>query len=183
MTDKPAQVSPRTSEATRASLREIFDAHARFIWRTARHLGVREADLEDICQEVFLTAFRRLPSFEGRSSIRTWLYGICLRVTSDYRRRAHLRREVVSADPPARAQGPDQDEPYAREQARVRLGQILERLDPNQRTVFVLYEIEELTMKEVASIVGCPLQTAYSRLHAARARVIDGIQDLGDSVP
>ena len=75
------------------SVRQIFDEHARYVWRTLRHLGVADADLEDVCQEVFVTVHRKLPEFEGRSKLRTWLYGICLRVASDYRRRAYVRRE------------------------------------------------------------------------------------------
>src|SRR5262245_7483674 len=76
------------------SVRQIFDEHARYVWRTLRHLGVADADLEDVCQEVFVTVHRKLPEFEGRSKLRTWLYGICLRVASDYRRREIGRAHV-----------------------------------------------------------------------------------------
>jgi RNA polymerase sigma-70 factor (ECF subfamily) len=158
------------------SLRELFDEYAPFVWRTVRHLGVRQADIEDVCQEVFCVVHRKLASFEGRSSIRTWMYGICLRVASDHRRRAHVRRERPASTPPPSVVGADQDEEYARKQARARLASILNALDDEKRQVFVLYEIEELTMKQVASIVGCPLQTAYSRLHAARAKVLGLIE-------
>jgi RNA polymerase sigma-70 factor, ECF subfamily len=180
--------SPHTDEAAllsagspRPSLREVFDAHAQFVWRTARHLGVREADLEDVCQEVFLTAHRKFGSFEGRSTVRTWLYGICLRVASDHRRRAHVRLEQPSAEPPVSAQAPEQVEALARKQARRRLAAILDQLDDDKRAVFVLYEIEDLAMKDVAKIVDCPLQTAYSRLHAARARVLSLIEEQRES--
>src|SRR5262245_49705869 len=76
------------------TVRQIFDEHARYVWRTLRHLGVADADLEDVCQEVFVTVHRKLPEFEGRSKLRTWLYGICLRVASDYRRREIGRAHV-----------------------------------------------------------------------------------------
>ena len=157
-------------------MRELFDEYARFIWRTVRHLGVREADIEDVCQEVFITIHRRLDDFEGRSTVRTWGYGICLRVASDHRRRAHVRREFPAESLPAAVSLADQDEAYARKQARQRLEQLLQALDEDKRAVFTLYEIEELSMKEIAQIVGCPLQTAYSRLHAARQRVLDLIE-------
>src|SRR5262249_41794882 len=96
---------------------------------------------------------------------------ICVRVASDYRRRAPRRREVVTDEPPEqRAEGgPEHD--FARAQARKILDAALARLDDDKRAVFVLYEIEELTMAEVAEIVSAPLQTAYSRLHAARKLV------------
>ena len=189
LTDKSALTSPLTSsEPDRSnadsertpqySLRQVFEEHASFVWRSARHLGVREADLDDVCQEVFLTVHRKLEGFEGRSSLRTWLYGICLRVASDHRRRAHVRREVAVSTPPPRIVEPEQATTLARQQARRRLAGILDQLDEDKRAVFVLYEIEELTMKQVAEVVGCPLQTAYSRLHAARSKVLRLVESL-----
>jgi RNA polymerase sigma-70 factor (ECF subfamily) len=154
------------------TLREIFDAHAAYILRSLRHLGVAESDIEDVGQEVFVTVHRRLSSFEGRSKLRTWLYGICLRVASDYRRRAHVRRERATADPARDLPEPEERAPDAQVQARAELRALLDQLDDDKRAVVVLYEIEGFSMKEVAEILGCPLQTAYSRLHAARDRMV-----------
>jgi RNA polymerase sigma-70 factor (ECF subfamily) len=155
-------------EPVRPSLREIFDEYSAFVWRALRHLGIREADLADVCQEVFVTVHRKLGDFEGRSSLRTWLYGICLRTASDHRRRAHVRREVLVDEIPASSAPADQPATIERQQLRARLLALLDTLDEDKRNIFVLYEIEELPMREVAEIIGCPLQTAYSRLHAAR---------------
>ncbi len=153
------------------TVRQIFDEHARYVWRTLRHLGVADADLEDVCQEVFVTVHRKLPEFEGRSKLRTWLYGICLRVASDYRRRAYVRRERAVPDPLQGAAEPRGNQPDVRAELRGTLAQLLDSLDDDKRAVLVLYEIEGLSMKEVAEVVDCPLQTAYSRLHAARRRI------------
>jgi RNA polymerase sigma-70 factor (ECF subfamily) len=158
-------------------LREIFDEHARYIWRALRHLGVADADVEDICQEVWLTVHRKLPEFEGRSQLRTWIYGICLRIASDYRRRAHIRREQVVAEPAEHGSASAHPEPDARVESRQRLRALLDLLDDDKRAVFVLYESEGFTMKEVAEIVGCPLQTAYSRLHAAREQLQRAVRE------
>jgi len=174
----PASAVVASSGHPQPTIREIFDEHASFVWRTLRHLGVHDADIEDVCQEVFVTVHRKLAGFEWRSTLRTWLYGICLRVASDYRRRAHVRRELPVAEPAAGAQAATQLEDLARVQARKQLLAILERLDADKRAVFVLYELEELGMKEVSEIVGCPLQTAYSRLHAARKVVLEAIRRL-----
>jgi len=154
------------------SLREVFDAHAAYILRSLRHLGVAESDIEDVGQEVFVTVHRKLASFEGRSKLRTWLYGICLRVASDYRRRAHVRRERATADPARDVAEAEGRAPDAQVQARAELRALLEELDEDKRAVVVLYEIEGFSMKEVAEILDCPLQTAYSRLHAARDRMV-----------
>ena len=151
----------------------VYDDHVKFVWRVLGRLGVAHADLEDVCQEVFIVVHRRLTEFEGRSSLRTWIYGIALRCASDYRRR-NARRPVppvVAAD--VAVAGSQLDDLDARD-ARATLERLLELLDAEKREVFVLFELEELAMAEVVAIVGCPLQTGYSRLHAARAIVAAG---------
>lgn len=152
------------------TFREVYDQHAAFVWRVLRRLGVRPTDLEDVCQEVFLIVHRKLPEFAHRASLTTWLYGIALRCASDYRRRAYVKREVAAEthDEPVDAAQP---ESIANRQARALLDEILDALDEDKRVVFVLYELEEVAMAEIADIVGCPVQTAYSRLHAARTAV------------
>jgi RNA polymerase sigma-70 factor (ECF subfamily) len=156
-------------------LAEIFREHAPFVWRGLRRLGVPESDVEDVCQEVFVVVHRKLGDFEGRSSLRTWIYGIAARTASDYRRSGRVRREVVTDAPPDVAHEGGQHDALALKQARAMLDRILDELDDDKRSVFVLYEIEELTMAEVADALGCPLQTAYSRLHAARKVVEAGV--------
>jgi RNA polymerase sigma-70 factor, ECF subfamily len=150
------------------SLRTVFDEHASYVIRTLRHFGVKEADVEDVAQEVFVTVHRKLPEFEGRSKLRTWLYAICLRVASDHRRRAYVVRERPTSSPPVDAGGRSGSEPDTSLESRSFVLQLLDTLDEDKRAVLVLYELEELTMREVAEVIGCPLQTAYSRLHAAR---------------
>jgi RNA polymerase sigma-70 factor (ECF subfamily) len=159
----------------RPTSRQVFDEQARYVYRVLRYFGVRPADLPDVCQDVFITVHRKLDTFEGRSSIRTWLYKICQRAASDYRRRASFRQEIVTD-----AASPDLDRDEAgiagRMEARSTLAFALDQLDEDKRHVFVLYEIEGMTMREVCDIVGCPLQTAYSRLHAARDIVIAALE-------
>lgn len=161
-----------------SEFRRIVDEHAGFLWRTLRHLGVRERDLEDVCQDVFLVAHRRLDSFRGESSIRTWLYGIAVRLASEHRRRAHVRREIPTSEQPETEHSHHTDgNSIENRELRTMFNQILERLDDDKRAVFVLYEIEDLDMKQVAEAVGCPLQTAYSRLHAARRFVAEAVRE------
>lgn len=150
------------------SLRQIFDEHARYVIRTLRHLGIQEADVDDVAQEVFVTVHRKLPEFEGRSKLRTWLYAVCLRTASDHRRRAYVVRERATESPPVDTGERSGAEPDARVESRALVQRLLDVLDDDKRAVLVLYEIEGLTMREVAEVVGCPLQTAYSRLHAGR---------------
>ncbi|HET9956239.1 MAG TPA: RNA polymerase sigma factor [Polyangiaceae bacterium] len=163
----PARKLPVAPEI---SFAEIFRQQARYLWRALLGLGVRPADVDDVCQEVFLVVHRRLPEFDGRA-LRSWLYAICLRVASDYRRSARVRREVPLADlPEAVPNHAALGEVHVRELWHTML-RGLDRLDEEKRAAFVLYEIEELTVREVAEVMGCPLQTAYSRLGAAREQM------------
>ena len=151
----------------------IVREHGAFVWRTLRRLGVREADIDDVCQEVFVVVHRKLPEFEPRASIKSWLYGISIRAAAAHRRKAPVRREVPTESPEegAAAHGGPEASLESRETLAM-LDRALDALDSDKREVFVLYEVEELTMSEVAQIVGCPLQTAYSRHSAARAHVV-----------
>ena len=151
------------------SFESFYRSQATFVWRSMRRLGVPPADLEDAAQDVFIVAHRKLPEFEGRSSIKTWVFGICLRVASDWRKKANARREAPIAEAPVRStSGETATREIAMRQARQKLAEVLLRLDEDKRAVFVLFELEELPMTEVAAAVGCPLQTAYARLYAAR---------------
>lgn len=153
-------------------LGQMFREHGPFVWQTLRRMGLSEADADDVSQEVFVVVCRKLEGFEERSSLTTWLYGICFRLAIAHRRRA-VQREIPTAEPvgddviaPHRP-----DEGYEANEARALLDAALERLDPDKREVFVMFAIEERPMTEIVDRLGCPLQTAYSRLYAARAIV------------
>jgi RNA polymerase sigma-70 factor (ECF subfamily) len=153
--------------------KHVFVECSRFVWRVLARLGVSERDVPDACQEVFLVVHRRLGDFDAtRSSLRSWVYGICMRVASDYRRRSPSRRETAEelADIAVlSAQEANVDERRAWQ----KLARVLDEMDAPKRQAFVLYDLEALPMAEVAAILECPLQTAYSRLHAARRTVLE----------
>lgn len=152
------------------SFDEVFDAHGPFVARTLRCLGVPASELDDACQEVFVVVHRRLAELTSPSALRAWLYGICLRRALARRRAAARRREDVVADD-TRTIAADQEESVERRERLTRALAILDGLSDEKRAVFVLYEVEQLTMNEVADVVGCPVQTAYARLYAARREV------------
>ena len=152
------------------TLASLFESQAAFVWRVLARLAIPAADLPDVSQEVFLCAHRLLATFEHRCSVTTWLYGICVRVASTHRRRVVRRREYLTDAPPeGGTSGPlSADAAVQRE----RLERVLYQLPEDHAHIFILYELEELTMSEVAAALGCPLQTAYSRLYAARKAVL-----------
>ncbi len=147
----------------------VVAEHGPYLWRVLRRLGVRTADVEDVWQETFIVVHRKLDGFEGRASVRTWLSAIAVRVASDYRNRAHRRREFATDEVPEHdPSGASQHEDFVDHERRALLDRLIAELKPEQREVIALYEFAELPMQEVATALGCPLQTAYSRLHAAR---------------
>jgi RNA polymerase sigma-70 factor (ECF subfamily) len=156
-------------EAEPLDIGEVFAQHSNFVWRTLQRLGVRDADLEDVAQEVFLVVGQRLHEFEHRSRITTWLYGISLRVASTHRRRAWVRREIPSSDRPDAPDlegGPEE----ALETARKRqdLQAILGLMGLERRALLVMYELDEMSCEEIAEVLGVPTGTVHSRLSAAR---------------
>ncbi|MAQ17514.1 MAG: RNA polymerase subunit sigma [Sandaracinus sp.] len=162
----------RQTETDPRRMREIYEAHVDDVWRTVAFLGVAKSEVPDVCQEVFLTVYRRLPSFEGRSSLRSWIYGITMRTVAAHRRRAYRRRERPHAEPPEpEPNGPDQEHRVIAKQRVEQLRMALDGLNEQQRAVFVLYEIHAMKMSEVATTLEVPIQTAYSRLHAARRAI------------
>jgi RNA polymerase sigma-70 factor (ECF subfamily) len=137
-----------------------------------RRLGVREAEVADVSQETFLVLHKRLATFEGRSSLKTFVYGIAVRVAADHRKRAWVRREQATDEVPEGA-GETQtaERSLQAKQALQALDKALAELTDEQREVFVLYELEELTLAEIASITDAAISTLHSRLALARAHV------------
>jgi RNA polymerase sigma-70 factor (ECF subfamily) len=163
----PAQVAPQVGRSKDEPFRTLYDAHFKRVWSALRRLGVREPDVMDLTQKVFFTAYTKLDEFEGRSRISTWLYGICQRVASDHRRSAAVRREVATdaSELDIKTAVPDADD----DQQRQALAEaILNKLPEAQRSVFVLFELEELTGVEIAEILEIPVGTVRSRLRLAR---------------
>jgi RNA polymerase sigma-70 factor (ECF subfamily) len=170
--DTKGLVESRAETALDAIYREHFD----FVWSVLRRLGVDEADVDDASQDVFVIAHRRLGQFEGRAAVRTWLYSIAMRVAAN-RRRKHARRDALLVRMPG-AVPDDLEDLAARGQARAILERLLDRLDEHKRVVFVLAELEELTVPAIADLVGENPRTIYSRLRAARAAVANDLDRL-----
>jgi RNA polymerase sigma-70 factor, ECF subfamily len=159
------------SAASSSAFSDVFRENAPFAWRCLRRLGVSAADADDVCQEVFLVVHRRLSEYDGRATMRGWIYGICVRKASDHRRLSHKRHESPTDAVPEQIGEAPQPRDLERKRAIEALDAALNELDEDKRATFVLFEIEGLPMQEIATVLGCPLQTAYSRLHAARKSI------------
>lgn len=149
-------------------LRAMFDACFDFVWRSLRRLGVPPAAVDDATQEVFLVASRRLADIEpGRE--RSFLFATAIRVASTARR-AQSRRGEHDEEAVAGLVdlAPNPAEVADRLRARAVLDRILDDLDDDLRAVFVLFELEEMTMAEIATTLELAPGTVASRLRRAR---------------
>ena len=152
----------------RVEFRAFYDRHVRFVWRVLLRLGVAENDVRDAVQDVFVVVHRKLGEFEGRSKETTWLFAICMKVAADRRRLAHGRRELLTTVPHPSEENADIAALVDRRRAGALLEEFLERMCQEQRIVFVLFELDEMTGEEIASLLDVPVGTVRSRLRLAR---------------
>jgi RNA polymerase sigma-70 factor (ECF subfamily) len=158
---------------------DVYDAHFAFVWRNVLNRGVPSSAVDDVVQEVFVVVHRKLPGFEGRSSLRTWLAGIVRRVVADHVRKrgnAPVGDEPLATDSPSEARGPA-EELDAKAAAHL-LDQLLAQMPEAQREVFILHEIEQMTGREIAETVGANENTVHTRLRAARRIFEEGLARL-----
>jgi RNA polymerase sigma-70 factor (ECF subfamily) len=146
----------------------IYDEHFDFAWRSLRRLGVPTAQLDDAAQDVFLVVLRRLADFRAASTVRTWLFGIVLRVARDYRRKlARKPADPLEHEVPSPEGMSPESLTRTLEAARVLHG-ILDTLSDERREVFVLAELEQMSAPEIAEALDANINTVYSRIRAAR---------------
>jgi len=143
-------------------------AHFEFVWRNLRRLGLSVADADAGAQEVFVIASRKLSTIATPSEKR-FLFATALRVAST-RRGLSRRREDPEAEPssPLDRSDPSRERLAELAHARQDLNEILATMKVEQRGVFVLYELEEMTVPDIAALLGLPVGTVSSRLRVAR---------------
>lgn len=159
-----------SAERTTLTFREVYQTHFEFVWRYAAHHRVPPMAIDDVVQEVFVVVHHRLSSFEGRSSVRTWLAGIAHNVLRAYLRKAGNRPagEHLEDETQIRADGITPAEALERRVAVRILDQMLDKMTEVQREVFILCEIEQLSSVEIAKVLGLNENTVRTRLLAAR---------------
>jgi RNA polymerase sigma-70 factor, ECF subfamily len=165
---RSAGIPPRVPPRAELDFERLYEDYFAFVWRSLRRLGVDPSLLDDASQDTFVVVFRRVGDFRGASSVRTWLFGIVLRVAKDYRRRATRKpTRPLEQEPPAPPTSGPEALTEAREAAAL-LGRLLDELDETQRAVFVLAELEQMSAPEIAEALDVKVNTVYSRLRTAR---------------
>ena len=177
----PSHVRTRPADAPRFD--GIYQEYFPFVWRTARRMGIMDSALDDVCQDVFVAIHRRLPEFEGRSSMKTWVFGFILNVVQVHHRTQ--RRKSVSHRAVGEVLDPDTitdqhsgtpDENLSRAQAADIAHELLSRLPEDKRVVFILSELEGMSAAEISEAVSANVNTVYARLRAARQQFSQAVE-------
>jgi RNA polymerase sigma-70 factor (ECF subfamily) len=171
--------APRATDDAdrRARFRAVFEESFDYVWLSLRRLGVHDRDLEDVAQEVFVQVYRRFDDYDPSRPVRPWLFAFALRCASDWRRLARHREVGPEFGEPA-SPAPSADVTIARAEDVALVHRALEEVDVERRAVLILYELDEVPMKEIAVALGIPLFTAYSRLRVAREELTVAIRRL-----
>jgi len=152
------------------ALRQLVQEHYDFIWRLLSRLGVVGAEVDDAAQQVFMVLVTRQDLSIKPGSERAFLYGVALRVAKEFRRKAQSSQNHVAPDPERLVDAaPDLEAVAARNQARRQLDRILERMPDSLKEAFILFELEDLTVPQIAALLAIPTGTVASRLRRARA--------------
>ncbi len=174
----PAEVPRVSRKRADARLRQLVDRHLDFVARVLRNLGTPDGDVDDAVQKTFLVLSDRLDGVRPGAE-KAFLFQTAANVAAHVRRTLARRREVAEDRAPERSEEVPSPEVLAdRSRARVLLDQVLEALDDDARAVFVLYELEEMTMAEIATALELAPGTVASRLRRARSQFKDGIRRL-----
>jgi RNA polymerase sigma-70 factor (ECF subfamily) len=184
MDASPTRIGGTSRASSPPAFDEVYEEHFGFVWRSVRSLGVMPSSVEDVVQDVFVVVHRRLGEFDGsRASIKTWLFGILRRTVADHRRTQRRKpaqfgtkegdAEVEQLTDSQRM-GPH--ETAARAEAVRVLAELLDTLDDDKREVFVLAEIEQMTVPDIAQATGLNVNTAYARLRAARQEFEEAVR-------
>lgn len=164
----------QTQDAPAVDFRAVYENHFDYVFHSLRRLGVPSRDLEDLLHEVFM-AFHR-SGYDPSRPIKPWLFGISFRIASDYRRRAQNRYEVPSEPTDTPSLAVPADEAVELHQKRELVRRALSGIDLERRAVFVMHDIDGLSMPEIAQVLEAPLNTLYSRLRLARAEFADAVK-------
>lgn len=157
---------------------EVFRSHFRYVWNSLRRLGVRPADLEDLTHDVFVIVHRKGDQYDPERPLKPWLFAIAANCASDYRRKASHRREFARDDIEMVDPTPSTLETLESKERRLLVERALASVDESRLDVFVMHELDQVPMPEVALALGIPLNTGYSRLRLARADFAAAIKRL-----
>jgi len=161
---------------------ECLDAYERefdYLCQALRRLGVADAEVEDLAQEVFLVLLRNWADYDASRPIRPYLFGIAFRIASNHRRRI---KELPSASVDLEDFSPWPDQALQAKQARAFVRRALAEVPLPRRAVLLMHHLDDVSMHDIASTLSIPLFTAYSRLRKARKEFERAVRRLSKEV-
>jgi len=174
-------LAPHTAPAAGVApfdLGAVYGREFDWVWNTLRRLGVATRNLPDVTHDVFVVVHRRAHTYDPSRPLRPWLFGVAYRVARDHLALGRNRRESVVEAPEVADPRPAQDQELARAQARELVVAALQSLDLDRRVVFILHDLEEQPMSEIAAALDVPAKTLYSRLASAREQFTAAVRRL-----
>lgn len=164
-----------------SALEAIFAREFSYVFHSLRRLGVAERDLEDLTHDVFVTFHRRRDDYDPERPVRPWLFGIAYRLASAARSRSGAQREVLGEPDGARDatdDAPTAEELLDEERRRRLVIAGLDALDAPKKAILILHDLDGVAMADAAATLRIPVNTAYSRLRAAREDFRRAVQRL-----
>jgi RNA polymerase sigma-70 factor (ECF subfamily) len=164
----PSPAAPPPAAGRGTPFRELYDGHFAFTWRSLRYLGVDPAQLDDAVQEVWVAVHRRLADFEGRSDIKTWLFGIAINVQRNLYRSNQRRAALVPLSNGLSSQMGDPALEREGHEAWDLVLSFVATLDDTRRAVFVGCLLEGMSASEAARVTGLDVITIHHRVRSLR---------------
>lgn len=173
-----APLAPASEESRTLDLAAVYAREFDWVWQTLRRLGVAPRHLPDVTHDVFVVVHRRAQTYDPSRPLRPWLFGVAYRVARDHLNLARNRHESVEESVEVEDPQPGQEQHVARSQARDLIHAALQRVELEKRVVFILHDIDEQPMSEIASALEVPAKTLYARLKVAREQFTAAVRRL-----
>ena len=150
---------------------KVYRQYFQLVWSAAHRFGIPSDAIDDVVQEVFIVIHAKLSSLERPEALRSWIYGVVRRVSSNHRRAERTQHQDAYRTETQRELESSQPTPFEQTKTNADiqlLASLLAELDEPKREMFALVEVDQMTVPEAAELLEIPLNTAYSRLRAAR---------------
>ncbi len=175
----PKQDSSGDAAPAVSPFQEVYRRELSYVVHTLRRLGVKPAELEDVAHDVFVAVYRHFGELDPARPVRPWLFGFCFRFASDHRNLARHRHELAATTRDHVDTGRLPDELVEDERLRTHLLLALDAMDFDKRSIVVMHDLEGITVREIATLLAVPINTAYSRLRLARAELEKQLAKVG----
>jgi RNA polymerase sigma-70 factor (ECF subfamily) len=164
-------------ETSHVAFEDVVEELSGPLRRYLERLAGNRATADDLLQDTLLKIARALPGFEGRSSVKTWAFTIATRVATDHFRRPQNRTQMVDIDETTHVDDADTDQKLVIDEMSSCVREVIDSLPEDYRTALVLHDLEGQTAAEVAEIVGCSIANAKIRIHRARRRLKQALDE------